>query len=97
VAYEFDEDDDGSGVPNGLLKAKVAMVFNTSNTPEERENEVFGDPLERVWKDCVFDFCGIKNFQRRMFRVMASSPLKEREKWLDEVEKVVNNYFPENL
>ncbi|MDO8869252.1 MAG: NAD(P)H-dependent oxidoreductase [Methanobacteriaceae archaeon] len=95
VAYEFDEDDDGSGVPNGLLKAKVAMVFNTSNTPEERENEVFGDPLERIWKDCVFDFCGIKNFYRKMFRLMASSPLQEREKWLNEVEKLINTYFPD--
>ncbi|HSO25556.1 MAG TPA: NAD(P)H-dependent oxidoreductase, partial [Methanobacteriaceae archaeon] len=54
VAYEFDDDDDGSGVPRGLLKAKSALVFNTSNTPEERENEVFGDPLERIWKDCIF-------------------------------------------
>jgi putative NADPH-quinone reductase len=96
VAYEFDVDDDGSGVPKGLLKAKTALVFNTSNTPEERENKVFGDPLERIWKDCIFDFCGVNNFYRRMFRVVASSPLKKREEWLDEVETAVNSYFPKN-
>lgn len=37
VAYEFAEGDSGEGVPIGLLKAKSALVFNTSNTLEERE------------------------------------------------------------
>jgi putative NADPH-quinone reductase len=32
IAYEFEEGDSGEGVPKGLLKAKVALVFNTSNT-----------------------------------------------------------------
>jgi putative NADPH-quinone reductase len=47
VAYGFEEGDDGSGVPEGLLVAETAMVFNTSNTPAEREIRIFGDPLER--------------------------------------------------
>jgi len=76
------------------LIAEIAMVFNTSNTPAEREIRVFGDPLERIWRDCVFDFCGIKNFYRKMFRVIASSTLKEREEWLEEVKETVNTYFP---
>lgn len=95
VAYQFEEGDDGSGVPEGLLVAEAAIVFNTSNTPEEREKLIFGDPLERIWRDCVFDFCGIKMFHRKMFRVIASSTLKERQSWLDEVKAVINNYFPE--
>jgi len=33
VAYEFNEGDKGEGIPVGLLKAKKAIVFNTSNTP----------------------------------------------------------------
>ncbi|MCC7551500.1 MAG: NAD(P)H-dependent oxidoreductase, partial [Methanobacterium sp.] len=94
VAYQFEEGDDGSGVPEGLLIAEIAMVFNTSNTPAEREINVFGDPLERIWKDCVFDFCGIKNYYRKMFRVIASSTPKERKEWLEEVKETVNNYFP---
>ncbi|BDZ67032.1 NAD(P)H-dependent oxidoreductase [Methanobacterium ferruginis] len=94
VAYQFEEGDDGSGVPEGLLVAEIAMVFNTSNTPAEREINVFGDPLERIWKDCVFDFCGIKNYYRKMFRVIASSTPKERKEWLEEVKETVNNYFP---
>lgn len=94
VAYEFEEGDDGSGVPEGLLVAEKAMVFNTSNTPAEREIRIFGDPLERIWRDCVFDFCGIKNFYRKIFRIIASSTLKEREEWLEEVKETVNHYFP---
>lgn len=95
VAYQFEEGDDGSGVPEGSLVAEVAIVFNTSNTPAEREMRVFGDPLERIWRDCVFDFCGIKNFYRKMFRVMASSTVKERESWLEEVKETIDYYFPE--
>ncbi|MDO5835454.1 MAG: NAD(P)H-dependent oxidoreductase [Methanobacterium sp.] len=96
VAYQFAEDDDGSGVPEGLLVADSALVFNTSNTPEERELQVFGDPLERIWRDCVFDFCGIKNYYRKMFCVVASSTFDERRQWLGEVEGTINCYFPEN-
>lgn len=51
VAYIFPKEDNGGGLPIGLLKAKAALVFNTSNTPEEREQSVFGDPLQRIWKD----------------------------------------------
>ena len=32
VAYTFPKGDNGGGVPIGLLKAKAALVFNTSNT-----------------------------------------------------------------
>ena len=96
VAYQFGEGDDGSGVPEGLLVADTALVFNTSNTPEERELQVFGDPLERIWRDCVFDFCGIKNYYRKMFRVVASSTFDERRQWLEEVEGTISCYFPED-
>jgi len=94
VAYQFEEGDDGSGVPEGLLVAETALVFNTSNTSLEREIQVFGDPLERIWKDCVFDFCGIKNFHRKMFRIIASSTPNERKSWLEDVKETINTYFP---
>ncbi|WP_406657492.1 NAD(P)H-dependent oxidoreductase [Methanolobus sp. ZRKC2] len=96
VAYRFPEDDDGSGLPIGMLKAKKALVFNTSNTPEERENTVFGDPLERIWKDCVFDFCGVSGFHRRMFRTITGSSLERRQVWLAEVRDMVCEHFPQN-
>lgn len=94
VTYEFVEGDNGEGVPVGLLKADKAMVFNTSNTFADRENEVFGDPLERIWKDCIFDLCGIKDTYRRTFSVIVTSTLEERQAWLADVHKKVDEYFP---
>ena len=94
VAYAFKEGDSGGGVPEGLLAGKVGLVFNTSNTSGERENLVFGDPLQRIWMDCVFHFCGISRKQRRMFRVVADSGQAERLAWLAEVSDIVRTYFP---
>lgn len=94
VAYRFVEGDQGEGVPVGLLKAQAAVVFNTSNTPAIRERNVFGDPLETLWKNCIFDLCGVKQFHRRMFGVVVTSSLQERQGWLGEVQRIVTAYFP---
>lgn len=95
VAYTFPAGDNGGGLPIGLLKAKVGLVFNTSNTPERREVEKFGDPLNRLWKDCIFDFCGISIFDRMMFKVVADSSHAKREEWLNQTKDMVNHYFPQ--
>ena len=65
VAYKFEEGDGGEGVPVGLLRAQTAIIFNTSNTPPARELEVFGDPLDNLWKRCILDFCGVKECRPR--------------------------------
>jgi len=94
VAYEFLEDDKGEGVPCGLLKAKSVVVFNTSNTETEREENIFGDPLETIWKNCIFDLCGVKNFYRRMFNIIVVSSERQRKEWLQEVGQTIDKYFP---
>jgi len=94
VAYEFLESDAGEGVPRGLLKAKSAVVFNTSNTETEREKKVFGDPLEAIWKNCIFDLCGVPVFYRRMFTIIVTSTEEQRKKWLEEVRQTINKYYP---
>ena len=94
VAYRFAETDSGEGIPDGLLRAKAALVFNTSNTPAAREREVFGDPLERLWKDCVCSFCGVPVFRRRMFGVIVTSTVEQRSAWLDEVSEITRDLFP---
>lgn len=93
VAYEFLEGDGGEGVPVGLLKAQTALVFNTANTPEQRENGVFGDPLQLLWKNCIFDLCGVPVFYRKMYRVVVTSTLTERQLWLEEVATVIRACF----
>lgn len=93
VAFKFLEGDKGEGIPMGLLKAQAAIVFNTSNTPREREHNSFGDPLERLWKDCVFDLCGVRVFHREMFRVIVTSTAQHRRKWLHKIQDIIRNYF----
>jgi putative NADPH-quinone reductase len=94
VAYEFREDDAGDGVPVGLLKAGAAVVLNTSNTYPEREQRAFGDPLQRLWEDCVFDLCGVGRFYRRMFCVVVTSTPEVRRRWLEEAAEIVGSAFP---
>ena len=93
VAYRFGTNDKGEGVPIGLLRAKRAIVFNTSNTPEAREREVFGDPLDGLWKKCIFEFCGINDVRHKMFGVVIISTVEQRKAWLREVEDAVAEAF----
>ena len=94
IAYRFADEDQGEGVPIGLLKAKAVCVFNTSNTTPEREARVFGDPLETLWKNCVFGLCGVKTFYRETFSVVVTSTMEQRQEWLAKVREVVQRYFP---
>jgi len=95
VAYRFVAGDQGEGVPVGLLKARTAIVFNTANTPDKRERKVFGDPLETLWKNCVFDLCGVRKVHRRTFTVIVASTPQQRAGWLAEVRETVEQFFPE--
>ena len=94
VAYRFDEGDSGEGVPVGLLKARTALVFNTGNTPFEREVEVFLDPLDTLWRTCILGLCGVQDVRRRLFTVVVTSTVDERKKWLQEVRLVTLEAFP---
>lgn len=92
-AYRFEENDKGEGVPVGLLRAKAAIVFNTANTPAGREEKVFGDPLERIWKDGVFGLCGVRKVHREIFRVVITSTLAQRKQWLARVRTLCRQVF----
>jgi NAD(P)H dehydrogenase (quinone) len=89
TAYGYPAGVNPDGVPVGLLKARHALVFNTSNTPPDRETAVFGDPLENLWRHCVFGLCGVSSMSRRVFAPMASSTALQREVWLGEVRTLV--------
>lgn len=95
VAYRFEAGDGGEGVPAGLLKAKAAVVLNTSNTPPDREKEAFGDPLDAIWRRCVFELCGVTDFHRKMFSVVVTSNETQRAEWLEEARTLCRNAFSE--
>jgi 23S rRNA (guanosine2251-2'-O)-methyltransferase len=96
IAYEFEDGDNGEGIPIGLLKAKTGIVFNTTNTSAIRENKIFKDPLETIWKNCIFDFCGVKQFERKIYRIIVTSDLKQRLQWLKETRELIDKYFPKD-
>lgn len=89
LAYSFAE----SGVV-GHLKGKRALVITTSNTPRDVELAVFGDPLENLWKTCVFGFCGVENFKRRNFEPIILSTPEQRAGWLEETRRLTAEMFP---
>ena len=71
-------------------------MFNTSNTAPERERAVFGDPLETLWRNCIFGLCGVTDFHRRTFGVVVVSTTEQRRAWLAEVRRTVARVFAEN-
>jgi len=76
------------------MPAKTAVVYNTGNTPPDRERETFGDPLERLWRDCIFGLCADLEFHRRLFGVICLSTLEQREAWLEQVAQDMARLFP---
>ena len=93
ITYRFEEGDSGEGVPVGLLRAGAAVVLNTSNTEKAREQTVFGDPLETIWRRCVFDLCGVHSFFRRMFSVVVTSTPEQRAAWIEESKALCRTAF----
>ena len=85
AAYGFIKGVDQGDVPVGLLATKAALVINTGNTPLDREREAFGDPLERMWRDCILHYCGVRHVMRSLFGVVATSSDEQRQRWLIEV------------
>ncbi len=88
-AYQFVPDGQGGARPVGLLRARVALVFNTANTPQEKEEALFGDPLEVHWRKVVFGLCGVPTVYRRNFSPVITSTPEQRRAWLEEVATAV--------
>jgi NAD(P)H dehydrogenase (quinone) len=97
IAYRFAEGDKGEGVPMGLLKAKFGLVINTSNTSTERETKVFGDPLQLIWKNCIFNLCGVKIFHREVFNIVITSSMDQRKAWLQRSKDLIHQYLKADL
>lgn len=92
-AYEFTAGDKGEGVPIGLLPTRSAVIFNTSDTEPQRELTAFGDPLERIWRDCIFGLCGVEGVQRRTFTPVVTSTEAQRSAWLAEAAELARSTF----
>lgn len=90
-AYEFVPDGQGGARSVGLLKAHMALVFNTANTPQEIEETQLGDPLEVHWRKVVFRLCGVTSVHRRNFAPVITSLPEQRAAWLAEVRDITRS------
>ncbi|WP_282696615.1 NAD(P)H-dependent oxidoreductase [Streptomyces sp. CC208A] len=81
VAYKLGT---AEGEPVGLLRAGRALVLNTSDTPADREETEFGDPLQRIWAACVLPYIGVADVRRVVFRTVTDSSGETRASWLDQ-------------
>jgi putative NADPH-quinone reductase len=88
VTHQF-----GPNGPESLIPGRRAVVITTSNTPRNVELEVYGDPLENLWKTCIFGLIGVENFYRRNFESIIMSTPEQRDAWLDEVRTIVRQRF----
>jgi hypothetical protein len=76
-----------------LHNIKTVLVFNTSDTPAQREAKVLRDPLQTIWKNTL-RFCGVRDFRRKMYRVVVISTPAQRASWLEDVRMRINKAFP---
>ncbi|WP_438489965.1 NAD(P)H-dependent oxidoreductase [Streptomyces sp. S186] len=79
VAYKLGTSE---GEPEGLLRAGRALILNTSDTPADREEAEFGDPLQRIWEACVLPYVGVTDVRRVVFRTVTDSSDETRASWL---------------
>ncbi|MDZ7619978.1 MAG: NAD(P)H-dependent oxidoreductase [Patescibacteria group bacterium] len=75
------------------LAGKRALVLTTSNTPREDELRLYGDPLENLWKNCIFGLLGVTDFARRNFESIIMSTPEQRAEWLDQTRQLVRERF----
>ncbi|WP_326949869.1 NAD(P)H-dependent oxidoreductase [Amycolatopsis sp. NBC_01307] len=90
VAYRLD---DAGGAPESLLALEHLFVVNTSDTPEDRERTLFGDPLDAIWRRCLAPYLGEPAVTRLVLRVVADARADRRARWLDDVEGEVTRLF----
>ncbi|MGW3997699.1 NAD(P)H-dependent oxidoreductase [Amycolatopsis sp. NPDC004772] len=90
VAYRLD---DAGGAPESLLSLRRLLVVNTSDTPEERERTLFGDPLDAIWRRCLAPYLGEPEVRRLVLRVVADADAAQRAVWLDDVSSEVLRLF----
>jgi len=81
VAYRLDTRD---GLPTSLLRLRGVLVLNTGDTPPQREREIFGDPLDAIWRRCVGAYLGSCPVHRLLAGPLGGSSPEQRRAWLAE-------------
>jgi putative NADPH-quinone reductase len=95
IAFTFVQDEEGNEKRIKLVKLKTAVVINTANSSEKRE-ESLGFPLQNLWQKSIFRFLKVNDFHRKTFAIVSESTLEERTEWLNETERYIKELFPKD-
>ncbi len=81
VAYEYEGPDFGRKTPRPLLNGKQGITFVTSDSdkPTDRIH-----PLELVWPDHIFGYCGIKSHGCHILYSVHDSRYRARVDWINQ-------------
>lgn len=90
VAYRLA---DATGYPEPLAPIQQLFVVNTSDTTDEREETLYGDPLASIWGRCVAPYLGGPRVTRRVLRPVTDSSPEQRAAWLDEIGVLTTEAF----
>lgn len=90
VAYRLA---DATGYPEPLAPIKELFVVNTSDTTDEREENLYKDPLASIWGRCVAPYLGGPRVTRRVLRPVTDSAPEQRAAWLDEIDAAASETF----
>jgi putative NADPH-quinone reductase len=90
VAYRLA---DATGLPEPLAPIQQLFVINTSDTTEERDENLYGDPLASIWGRCIAPYLGGPRVTRRVLRTVSGATPEQRTEWLDEIAALTANTF----
>lgn len=90
VAYRLA---DATGHPEPLAPIANLFVVNTSDTTDERERDLYGDPLASIWGRCVAPYLGGPRVTRKVLRPVTDASDEQRTMWLDEIEALITETF----
>lgn len=90
VAYRLA---DPTGHPEPLAPIADLFVVNTSDTTDERERDLYKDPLASIWGRCVAPYLGGPRVTRQVLRPVADSSPEQRTTWLDEIDALTTGTF----
>ena len=77
----------------GLLTEMKVAVLVTSDVSMEKELNTYGNPLDTIWKNCIFGFCGSTDVTCKYFNSVFQSTPTQRQSWLNETRNLIQSTF----
>lgn len=90
VAYEFEGAEFTKKEQTPLLTGKKGLALCTTDT----EKAGSPHPLEAIWEERVFRFCGMEEAGCHIFHELFKSSPRERREWLSLIRHILEASFP---